>query len=193
MRKDFVDFSLCSPWYHQKIQKPTQKACDLRSLTCNQEPVSEHCHHIWQNLSCLCTVLNDIYAKCSHWCFISQLSRIDIVLRPCVCTCRQSARRCSSLWGRARRGDSAPSDSSRICGPWHSTWRHVSLCTLRLLGFPSLLNRKDLYDAGNKKGINSKIGESLRSSEGKWKKKDQQDEGLTRWRKISTDWIHSVV
>lgn len=31
-----------------------------------------------------------------------------------VCTCRLSARRCSSLWGRASRGDSAPSDSSRI-------------------------------------------------------------------------------
>lgn len=66
-----------------------------------------------------------------------------------VCTCRQSARRCSSLWGRASRGDSAPSASSRICGPWHSTWRHVSLCTLRLLGFPSLLNRKDLCEAVN--------------------------------------------
>lgn len=135
--------------------------------------VSPHLQR-WLFLSCLCTVLNYIYVKrgsCSHWCFMSQLFGIEIVLCPCVCTCRQSARRCSSLWGRARRGDSAPSDSSRICGPWHSTWRHVSLRTLRLLGFPSLLYRKDLY--GNKKGINSKIGESLRSSEGKWKKKKE--------------------
>lgn len=87
---------------------------------------------------------------------------INAVFRPTfgsrVCTCRQSARSWSSLSGRASRGDSAPADSSRIIGPWHSTWRQVSLCTLRLLGLPSLLNRKDLYDAGNNEGnINSNL------------------------------------
>lgn len=80
----------------------------------------------------------------------TELVTLVSTLRPVdarvVCTWRQSARRCSSLCGRASRGESAPSGSSRICGPWHSTWRHVSLCTFRLLGFPSLLNRKDLFD-----------------------------------------------
>ncbi len=85
--------------------------------------------------------------------FFTPTCKFELFFVRVFCTCRQSARRCSSLWGRASRGDSAPSDSSRICGPWHSTWRHVSLCTLRLLGFPSLLNRKDLHDAGSKEGI----------------------------------------
>ena len=66
------------------------------------------------------------------------------VRRDRVSTWRQSALRCSSLCGRASLGDSAPSGSSRIWGPWHSTWRHVSLWTFLLLGFPSLLNRNDL-------------------------------------------------
>lgn len=56
---------------------------------------------------------------------------------------RHSARLRSSSQGRASRGCSAPSDS-KIFGPMHNTCSVVSLCMLRLLGFPSLLKRKDL-------------------------------------------------
>lgn len=102
---------------------------------------------------------------------------INGVFRPAfgrrVCTCRQSARSWSSLSGRASRGDSAPADSSRIIGPWHSTWRQVSLCTLRLLGLPSLLNRKDLYDAGSKEGNINSTPENRKANRGERKDKKE--------------------
>lgn len=153
MCKEFGDVSLYSPWYHQNIQriqqKPTLKACDLRSLRQHCNKIQHHSINQDQELIGKPLSVNSVLLHLQRWLCPAVLCTVwncrnEIVLCPRVCTCRQSARRCSSLWGRARRGDRAPSDSSRICGPWHSTWRHVSLCTLRLLGFPSLLNRKDL-------------------------------------------------